>query len=240
MATAMDLHERVDGWWAERLGCDPDVLGIQGVHVLAYPGHYAGAFALRRGGTTLLSVPDDLAELVSRVLAGRDPFDTGMLKELFGSAIEAIVGPTWIGYLEDTAFKPGDARGARRLDHGDVPFIWALADACDATEWEQSGISFESQGFGCFADGHLVAVGMLDDRGGGVREMGVITIPTWRGKGYGRAVASAAAGAGVADGGLVQYRTLSENAGSIRLAESLGFRPYGITLAVRLGDVALG
>jgi len=69
--------------------------------------------------------------------------------------------------------------------------------------------------------------------------IGVVTHPAYRGRGYGRAVVSAATAQALEAGFIVLYQTLlanapSANAPSVDLATGLGYQPYATHLAVRL------
>jgi predicted GNAT family acetyltransferase len=85
-----------------------------------------------------------------------------------------------------------------------------------------------------FVGEQLASVSGYETWGDRVAHISVITHPKQRSRGFGqRAVAHIAMRA--LDAGLLpQYRTLESNSASIRIAESLGFCRYAISLAIRL------
>lgn len=113
----------------------------------------------------------------------------------------------------------------------------ATRRTCDPTEWEHSSIeSTDDALFGCFQGATLVAAGTCPRRHGATRDVGIITHPAWRGRGFGRAVVAAMTAFGVADGCIMQYRTLQANTPSMRIGQSLGYHDYARTIAIRLTD----
>ncbi len=89
--------------------------------------------------------------------------------------------------------------------------------------------------FGCFAsDGALVAASNLTGWRTGTDQVGVVTDPEQRGRGYGAGVASAATTAALEDTDIVAWRARGTNIASIRIAVRLGFEHYGGNVAVRL------
>jgi GNAT superfamily N-acetyltransferase len=63
-----------------------------------------------------------------------------------------------------------------------------------------------------------------------------MTIPAYRGHGYGRAVVSAMTTYGLTHVPVVRYGTLRAHVPALRIAPALGYQEYGLTLAVRLAD----
>ena len=62
----------------------------------------------------------------------------------------------------------------------------------------------------------------------------VVTHPAFRGCGFGRSAVAHVAQRAIEAGLVAQYRTLQANTPSVRIAESLGFRQYAASVAVRL------
>jgi predicted GNAT family acetyltransferase len=88
--------------------------------------------------------------------------------------------------------------------------------------------------FGCLVGGSLVAAGTLAQWRERFWNVGILTHPGHRGRGYGRAVVSAMTRHGLGQGWLLHYQTLLANIPSVAVARSLGYREHARTIAVRL------
>lgn len=237
----------VEAFWAKRLGCAAEDLHRPGVALRRHAGEladYRGAFLLRWGDACVFSVPAALLAPVRETTQGRDVdevFDTGFLTRAFDGQLERIVGPTFQGCADASDFQPAAERGSRLLTAEDDGALSELALACDPEEWEHAGIEHErAPVYGCFAGQALVAAGTLLAWGPYLRNIGIVTHPAYRGRGYGRAVVSTMTAHVLARGLVAQYQTLLSNASSVAIAQALGFQQYASTLAVRLLDVGAG
>lgn len=237
------LLDRLDAYWAARLGCDID--DLRGARLVVVPhgaalAGYQGAFALLREASCIVSVPASEGARVKEALRALAPADVearDALAHIFAPRVAALIGPAWLGYTETGGPLTIDQMGARRLTTHDVAALRALALACDPTEWQHSSIEFAHDAlFGCFRGAALVAAGTCSRRDGTIRDVGIITHPAWRGRGCGRGVVAAMTAFGVADGCVMQYRTLCANTPSMGIARSLGYQGYARTIAVRLLD----
>jgi predicted GNAT family acetyltransferase len=76
-----------------------------------------------------------------------------------------------------------------------------------------------------------IADGSADE---GVRSVGVVTLPAWRGKGAGLTVVSALTARCLASGALLHYQTLRANLPSAAIARRLGYEEVATALAIRL------
>jgi GNAT superfamily N-acetyltransferase len=167
--------------------------------------------------------------------AAAELLDADLLSSILGADVERFVGPAAIAYADAADFVPADERGTRLLGPDDEAALRALAEASGETSWEHSGIEFDrAPVFGCFAAGELAAAASYEVLGGTVAHVGFVTHPAHRGRGLGRAVASAATGQALAAGLIAQWQTLESNAPSTAVGRALGFRPYCRTLAIRL------
>lgn len=82
--------------------------------------------------------------------------------------------------------------------------------------------------FGAFADGRLVsATSMYPWDDSRLADLGVLTVPSFRGKGYGRDVVRAISRYAHSQGYETQYRCQEANRASARLAESSGLTLFG-------------
>jgi hypothetical protein len=233
--------QAVLAFWAAHLGCSRAQLAQPGTTVVRNGpdlAGYRGATVVFRPPACVVAVPHDWYELAAGRL-GRRPaaavFDIPLLREVFGSAVDQVIGPAWLGYADAGDFTPAPTMGTRLLTDQDLPALRRLAAACGPTAWAHSGIRpGSSQVFGCHAGGGLAAAGMLEPWGPRLLHVGIVTHPAHRGRGYGKAVVGAITAHGLAAGGVVQYRTLQANGASVGIARALGFQRFAQTLAVRL------
>ena len=240
MTTTVSL-EAVVAFWAAHLGCSEVQLAQPHTSVVrAGPelASYRGATVVFRPPACVLAVPADWYAPVIRRIGRRPPaavFDATLLRQVFGAAVDQVIGPAWLGYADTSDFRPAPTLGTRLLTDQDLPELQRLAAACGPTAWEHSGIDpGRPPVFGCFADEVLAAAGMLEWWGDRLLQVGIVTHPGYRGRGYGKAVVSAMSTYGLATGGVMQYRTLHANLPSVGIARALGFRRFALTLAVRL------
>jgi GNAT superfamily N-acetyltransferase len=232
--------DRLDTWWAAALGCD--VTDFQRGRTLV-AGHgaalsgYPGLFALARNRSCIISAPPARFASAAALLAGHPPraaFEGDVLRQAFLPRDSMVIGPAWLGYADRTDIHAADGRDTRLLAYQDAAALRALEAACDPVDWEHSGIDADHDLlFGRFHGPVLVAAGTCRRAGEGVLDIGIVTHPSYRGHGYGRAVVSAMTAYGLAHGHVMRYRTLQANVPSLRIARALGYQEYGLTIAVR-------
>jgi len=199
---------------------------------------YQGVFLLRRALACLVSVPPTHLAGATQALGHCDPhnaFNVSVLRRAFGADVERVIGPAWLGYADTLNFRAVEGHRVRQLDNSDDGALRALMAACNAEEWEHSGIEIDHRPlFGLFVADTLVAAGTCRPRGGSLLDVGIVTHPAYRGWGYGRVVVGTMTAYGLARGHVMQYRTLQANTASMGIAHSLGYEGYATTLAVRL------
>jgi GNAT superfamily N-acetyltransferase len=240
MTTDASIHA-VLAYWAAHLGCGREQLAQPGTSVVRNGpdlAAYRGVTVVSRPPACVVAVPHDWYELAADRLGGRPAaaaFDIALLREVFGTAVDRVIGPAWLGYADAGDFTPAPTMGTRPLTDQDLPALRRLAEACGPTAWEHGGIRPGSSAvFGCHAGGTLAAAGMLEPWGARLLHVGIVTHPAHRGRGYGKAVVGAMTAHGLAAGKVVQYRTLEANLASVGIARALGFQRFARTLAVRL------
>ena len=240
MTTAVTL-QAVVAFWAAQLGCSEAQLAQPTTSVVRNGpdlASYRGATVVFRPPACVLAVPADWYATVASRVGQRPPaevFDITLLRQVFGAAVERVIGPAWLGYADASDVRPAPTLGSRLLTDEDLPELRRLAAACGPTAWEHSGIDpARPPLFGCFAGDRLAAAGMLARWGDRLLHIGVVTHPGYRGRGYGKAVVSAMSAYGLAAGGVLQYRSLQANLPSVGIAQALGFQRFALTLAVRL------
>ena len=226
----------IEAFWAGRLGCRVADLRRPGVTVVPWPEPFA--YALLRRGTLVVAVPAGWPPAVTGGLGGLDPavaFRADRLAAVLGDGAGPPVGPAYQGFAD-----AGDARGPtaadiRLLGEGDRPALDRVRLAAGETAWEHSAINLDRPPvFGRFAGGVLVAAATLEDPGGPVASVGVLTHPAHRGRGHGRAVAGAVTRAALDAGAVARYQTLDANPASVAIARALGYRRDATTLSFRL------
>ncbi|MEJ8303911.1 GNAT family N-acetyltransferase [Saccharibacillus sacchari] len=88
--------------------------------------------------------------------------------------------------------------------------------------------------FGCFVEGRLVsAASMYPWSGTSFADLGVITLPPFRGRGFGRQTVRAIGAQALKLGYEPQYRCQPDNVSSVRLAEASGFSRFGTWDVIR-------
>ena len=240
MTTTVSL-QAVVAFWTAHLGCSEVQLAKPRTSVVSNGPELAsfrGATVVFRPPACVLAVPADWYEPVASRVGQWPPaavFDVVVLRHVFGAAVGQVIGPAWLGYADASDFRPAPTMGARLLGDQDLPQLQRLAAACGPVAWEHSGIHpARPPVFGCFEGEVLAGAGMLERWGDRLLQVGIVTHPDYRGRGYGKAVVSAMTAHGLAAGGVVQYRTLQANLPSVGIAQALGFQRFAQTLAVRL------
>ncbi len=230
---------RIEEYWSSFFGLSIDDYVRQPIQIVPHRslGDYCGVWMLKVGSARILSAPPNLVDtLRSAVEAhGADlPFEGTDLIETLGAAVVKVVGPAYQGFLHESEFRASPS-AARLLTSSDASALVDLSTDCSEEEWEHSDIGdLNCPTFGLYAEGRLAAAANYRMESIDACAPGVITHPAFRGHGYGRAVLSAATADALDKGYLVLYQTLLTNLPAITIAEHLGFRQYGESLAVRL------
>lgn len=237
--------DAIHAWTTERLDAPVNALRGAGIHVRAHGPSFAdyhGVYVWVMGQAVIASAPAAwLARVEEAAVAGQAPaaltdpaFWRGALGE---SAIERIIGPSYQGFVDAGAFRPADARGVHPLIPADADGLSRFIAACPPDDWADSAISPDHDViFGLHRDGAgLVALASAPRDALGMRSVGVVTLPTWRGQGAGRAVVSALTARWLANGSpVLHYQTLRANLGSVAIARALGYADAATALAIRL------
>ena len=234
--TGSEGQAAIERFWAGRLGCQ--VADLRRPTLTVVPWSRPFAYALLRRDTLVVAVPAGRRPAVTARLVGLDPaeaFQAGRLAAVLGDAAGPPVGPAYQGFADAGDARTPAAGDVRLLGEDDRPALDALRLAAGETAWEHSTVDPERPPlFGRFAGGVLVAAATLEDPGGPVASVGVLTHPAHRGRGHGRAVAGAATRAALDAGVVAHYQTLEANLPSVAIARALGFRRDGTTLSFRL------
>ena len=219
---------------------------------------YHGVYIWRLGRTLIVSAPPDAIDAMLGALGGNqpvgmiyapdshDPFDAvgeaGFWLVLLGDQVERIVGPSYQGFVDTATFQPADEQGqeqgARPLTAADQPALQRFIAACPTDAWQDSAIAPDHEPIiGLERDGELIALASAPPDGSadaGVRSVGVVTLPAWRGRGAGLAVVSALTAHCLARGAILHYQTLRANLPAVAIARRLGYEDVATALAIRL------
>lgn len=222
-------------YWASHLGCAEAELFSERLRVVPHGADladYWGVFALFRSGATLVSAPKARLDLIRECLATLPlPLTPNELIASLSKVAVKVVGPAMVAYAQEV---PLPLHAVRDVEESDSPALNQLQQSCTPEEWEHGGSSIKRGCSGVFLDQQLVATAGCEMWGSSVAHISVVTHPEFRGRGFGRSAVAHVARSAIDDGLLPQYRALESNGASIRLAESLGFRRYATSVAVRL------
>ncbi|WP_191966778.1 GNAT family N-acetyltransferase [Microbacterium testaceum] len=124
---------------------------------------------------------------------------------------------------------PDPESNTRRLTADDADAFAALAAAAPEDDFDEAFVKLDHWlVFGTFVDGRLAAVAsMFPWRGTQLADLGVITLPEFRGRGLARVTVLALAADALEQGYEPQYRCQLDNAPSVALALASGFRRFG-------------
>jgi hypothetical protein len=105
MTTTASL-DAVVAFWAARLGCAAAQLALPATSVVRNGpdlADYRGATVFLRPPACVVAVPEDWYEWVAARVGHWPPgevFDAALSRQVFGAAVERVVGPAWLGYAD--------------------------------------------------------------------------------------------------------------------------------------------
>lgn len=119
--------------------------------------------------------------------------------------------------------------GTRQLTDADADSFAQFADAAPAAEFDEAFVELDHWlVFGTFAEGRLVAAAsMYPWSGTQLADLGVITLPGCRGRGFAKRTVRAISARALAEGLEPQYRCQLDNEPSVALARAAGFARFG-------------
>ncbi|MET3770048.1 GNAT superfamily N-acetyltransferase [Marisediminicola sp. UYEF4] len=141
--------------------------------------------------------------------------------------------PDYVFYLpvaEQAALRDEPALGGtRQLTSEDENAFVRFAGEAPEADIDEAFVELDHWlVFGTFVDGRLVAAAsMYPWEGTRLADLGVITLPDYRGRGLGGATVRAISAHAIAMGYEPQYRCQRDNAPSVALATSAGFTRFG-------------
>lgn len=231
-------------WVAARLDCPPKATRGAGIHAQAHGSSladYHDVYVWLMGQAAIVSAPADLADAVRHAVAGQAFAalgDPAFWRGALGGRVKRTVGPSYQGFVDASTFRTGPTLGARPLTSADRPALSGFVAACPPHAWADSAIALDHDPiFALERDGALIALASAPLDGPvdvGMRSVGVVTLPAWRGQGAGGAVVGALTSHWLARGAPLRYQTLRANVASVAIARALGYVDVATTLAVRL------
>ena len=221
----------IDAFWARRLGCLPENIRMPGVHIAPSDEMDPTRLAvLERAQTTIVRANREHEETLTRWAKTRShdsPKTAETVAGAFGEKEWKISPSERVLYLDPADYRPYDRPGVRRLTAEDSRDLTAMHRGCTLEEQQAGEVNIDHPAvFGAYCDGRLVAAASFIDQGDSIADVGVLVHCDFRRQGFGRAVVSALVGWGLENGRIVQYWRLCSNAGSARIADSLGFAEY--------------
>jgi RimJ/RimL family protein N-acetyltransferase len=230
----------VDDYWAQFLGCLPEMLRNEKPLLLAHSelGDYAGCYIIEFGTAPIVSLPaneiksyrDEIARWQPGVI--RTP---AVVRAVFRERIQALIGPAFIGYTDAKLFRQLASGDARLLTNADRNAVELLRDSCLPEEWDHGGSTFRpNEMVGTLIDQRLAAVASYQIWGKHIAHISIISHPAFRGHGHATLAVSELTRIVLERKLVPQYRTLEANQASMAVARRLGFVQYATSLAVRL------
>lgn len=184
-----------------------------------------------RNGPDVLAVTPERAAGLSLDLA--DSVDARHLAARLAAAGVTLNDPDYLFYLPEaeqaTLGSEPACVGTRQLTPDDEAAFARFTREAPEDELAEAFVELDHWlVFGTFADSRLVAAAsMYPWSGTRLADLGVITLPGYRGRGLGRATVRAISASAIERGYEPQYRCQLDNASSVALATSAGFSRFG-------------
>lgn len=231
---------RVDAYWAEFLGLEPDdwmTAGISFRSHVALRG-YRGLWCFRRGERVVVSAPEAWVARLEELWAAWDRdrlLDANAVAASLGEDCDRCIGPAFQGCVDPKSFRGRASPGVRAALASDRGAIERFRRRCGDDAWSVSGLDDAGMLRSVYPEGaEITAMAGLRGKANKTGDLCVLTDPRHQGEGRGTAVVSAVTRDALASGYLVLYQTLEANRAAVRLAMSIGVARYGVHLAVRL------
>jgi hypothetical protein len=142
-----EFLDRVDRYWADFLGCAPDMLRRETPQVVGHAAldDYAGCYLMEFGGAPIVSLPIDEVESYRQAVAQWRPGivrTPAVVEAVFGKGVTGSIGPAFVGYCDLKHFRPVPTGAARPLTARDEKAVDTLRAACVIEEWNHGGNQF--------------------------------------------------------------------------------------------------
>lgn len=237
-----DMIDRVYAHWTEFLGCDYSDLIVPNVKVLQHSKSldgYNGIYTFSNGISCIISAPLKYVPVLGKAVRNLGPavvFDAEWLSQSLDGKHANIIGPAFQGYIEDDSLLQTSSSSVieYKSEHHRT-LLEELRDSCSEIEWQHSSIDEEKSPILLqILHGKVVAAGSWIKGESGFLSVGIITHPAYRGKGHAKTIVNALTQRGLTSGATMHYQTLESNTPSVSIAQSLGYKCFGRTIAIRL------
>lgn len=184
-----------------------------------------------RGGASIVTVsPTQAAALSLDGVEGIDDAELAVRLERAGVTLNTPDHLFYLPLAEQSALQ-SQTNGAetRQLTSDDAAAFASFTDVAPEDDLDEAFVELDHWlVFGTFVGDDLVSAASMYPWGEtGFADMGVITLPTFRGRGLGRATVRAISRAALVAGYEPQYRCQLDNEASVALAHRAGFLPFG-------------
>jgi len=225
--------ERIDYYWADAFRLPIQEFLQPGVRVMQEreprPQPYVRVFAdgVRCIISTYAELEDELRRRAAALSAADCLWDQTMA-ELFDGLCDAVPQRGFQSFLEAGGLKPFRLPEVRRLGGPDRTALAQFLSECPPDDVSHSSLSCLRQYVYGYVEGdRVLAAAYFTLWTPYAVGIGPLVHPARRGRGLGKAVASAATEAALDCGFLVVWPASIDNTASVATAKSLGFREYG-------------
>lgn len=221
--------DRVRQGWSEEFDVAPEAFGSAGSRTFARDDATALVVVNLADAQVAVGTPAAIALLEEVAPDERD--DIAVVLDALADLQPEPIGSATLSYVERVQAPTGV-----EVAVGPVQNVDLLREHCTQEEWEESGlIDMPNRVAARRPTGEVAAVAGYERWGQHLAQLGVLTDPQWRGKGYAAAAAARAAQVAQNEALVPQWRCRRDNATSLDLARRLGFEQLGSQLAVLLG-----
>lgn len=155
--------------------------------------------------------------------------ETHTLRELLTAAgLSAVYGPAQVLYCEAASFRAGAIAGVRQLTADDAPAVARFRTGIGQLAWRLDDPERWIAAFGLFEGDALIAAAAVRVWNDWIGEIFVDTLPAHRRRGHARRLTRAATHWLLTETALLpQYDAELANPASLRVAQAVGYEPYG-------------
>ena len=225
--------DRVDLWVADLFGLPVSMVWQDGVTVGMHAGlgDYPGIVAVGRVGAVHVSLPDWAGRSLIDELVEVPPADLlepKFWKSYRHTAEHKVLGP------EVHAFSDTQLEAPSKVERIPASDIAGWEDLVSRRKWEASGFAHHVEvAFAIRSGDEIAAAANLTTFRGAPSDVGVLTHPKFRGKGFSSRVARAAAAYAVRNHDIARFRSDADDARARTVSKSLEFEDYYVQVAVR-------
>ncbi len=226
-------------YWFDELGCSETDLEAGKTKVVAHGKMegYSGVKFFHSNNSTIISAPESLIKELEQKITNVDSttsFEINFIKKILNEKLDRIIGPAFIGFIDEKSFLPISTTDTKELDTDDWSLVEKLFQSCTAIEIDHSSLEKGQAMAGVFIYGTLVGVAGYEILEGLVAHIGILTNTNYRGQGIAKKALSKITEMALKANLGVQYQTLDSNIASVKCAERLGFKRFATTIAARI------